>query len=189
MTYRRVLFEHALDNHGLITTVAAKQLEVPTIELSKLASRGAISHVAYGVYRHEDVPPTRLSQFAEAVARVGRGAYLKQDAVLAMHELALVNPRSLRVATTRRVRRTLPRWIELVAGALDDVVVHHEGIASSSVADALADSVGLVPRTRLLDALEDARHRGLVRQREASALTILLERRRSPLSRTSGPMG
>ncbi len=61
MTYRRTVFEHALDNHGLVTTAAARSIGVPTVELAKLARRGALEHVSYGVYRHPDVPRTELA--------------------------------------------------------------------------------------------------------------------------------
>jgi len=177
VTYRRTLFEHALDNHGLVTTFDANALGVPSVELSKLARRGALEHVAYGVYRHVDVPRTPLSEFAEAVARVGRGAYLVQDAVLALHGLAQVNPRGLRVATRRRVRRDLPPWVELVAGAAEDEVTEFEGIATTTVAEALTASVGIVPRDRLRDALEEGRRRGLVRRQDADALEGVLDGR------------
>lgn len=177
MTYQRVLLDHALDHHGLITTSDAKQLDVPIVELSKLAGRGAIAHVAYGVYRHEDVPTTRLSEFAEAVARVGEGAYLTHDAVLAMQGLALVNPRSLKVATRRRVRRDLPAWIELVGSRVDDELTTYEGIACTTVVSALAGCIGTVPRDRLRGALEEARRRGLVRRRDVAALADAIDRR------------
>ncbi|MEX2487231.1 MAG: type IV toxin-antitoxin system AbiEi family antitoxin domain-containing protein [Nitriliruptoraceae bacterium] len=175
MTYRRTLFEHALDNHGLITTADADRLGVPTVELSKLVRRGALEHVSYGVYRHVDVLKTPLAEFAEAVARVGRGAYLVQDAVLALHGLAQVNPRSLRVATRKRVRRDLPPWIELVSGADDDDVTEFEGIAATTVATALKGCVGIVPRDQLHDALEEGRRRGLVRRRDVRILADVLD--------------
>lgn len=177
MTYRRVLFEHALDHHGLVTTDDARELDVPTVELPKLAGRGALTHVAYGVYRHEDVPRTPLSEFAEAVARVGEGAYLVRDAVLAMHDLAMVNPRAVKVATARRVRRDLPDWVELVKAEAEDEVTHHEGIATTTVARALTACVGTVPRERLRSALEEARRRGLVRRRDVDAVAAALDQR------------
>lgn len=180
MTYRRILFEFALDHHGLVTTGDARTLGVPPVELAKLAQRGALRNVAYGVYRHDDVPTTRLSQFAEAVVRVGEGAYLVQDAVLAMHDLALVNPSALKVATPRRVRRQLPDWVDVVRSSDADVLTDVEGIACTTVACALIGSVGVVPRDRLRSALEEARRRGLVHRRDVAPVASALHQGVSP---------
>jgi predicted transcriptional regulator of viral defense system len=171
VSYLRTAFEHARDNHGLITTQQASGLGIPAIELVKLAHRGSLVRIAYGLYRHEDVPATRLTEYAEAVLRVGEDAFLVEDAVLAMHELALVNPRAIKVGTTRRVRRSLPAWVELVRYTDDVDITTYEGIRSTTVACALRACVGTVPRDRLRDALEEARRRGLVRPQDMGTLT------------------
>lgn len=170
MTYLRSAFEHCMDNHGFITTQQARGLGIPDIELAKLAHRGSLEHVSYGLYRHPDVPLTRLSEFAEAVLRVGDDAFLTHDAVLHLHELALVNPRSVRVGTERRVRRALPATVALVRRSDAPEITSYEGIRSTTVAQALRDCAGIVPRDRLLDALESARREGLVRRRDVEAL-------------------
>lgn len=89
-------------------------------------------NVAYGLYRFEDVTHTAHDQFAEAVLRVGMGAHLTGDAVLAFHELALVVPRRIRVGTDRRVRANLPEWIHVVREELpeDDLTIY-EGVRSA----------------------------------------------------------
>lgn len=179
MPYLRTAFEHALENHGLITTQQAAALGIPDIELVKLAHRGSLVRLAYGLYRHEDVPSTRLSEYAEAVLRVGEDAFLTHDAVLALHELALVNPRAIKVGTTRRVRRRLPDWVELVRRTDDVDVTEYEGIRSTTVACALRDCVGTVPRDRLRAALEEARRRGLVRRRDLADLTDAIDAERA----------
>jgi predicted transcriptional regulator of viral defense system len=174
VTHLRTVFEHARDHHGLITTRQAAGLGIPDIELVKLAHRGSLRRLAYGLYRHEDVALTRVSEFAEAVLRVGEDAFLTHDAVLALHELALVNPPTIRVGTTRRVRRDLPPWVEVVRRTDDLDITVYEGVRSTTVARALRDCVGTVPRDRLRAALAEARSRGLLRRREVSDLTDLL---------------
>jgi len=72
-----------------------------------------------GLYRFDDIPPSRYDQFYEALARVGGDAHLTGDAVLALHELALVIPRQVRVGTSRRVRAALPAWIKIVRESAD----------------------------------------------------------------------
>src|SRR5688572_25436351 len=113
-TYRRRLRELALDQYGYVTTANAEQIDVPAVELRKLASRGGLAHVAYGLYRFDDVPVTHRDDFMEAVLRVGRDAYVTHDAVLALHDLGLVNPRRIRVGTPHRVRSRIPDQIEVV---------------------------------------------------------------------------
>lgn len=58
------------------------------------------------------------------------------ESVLAMHDLALVNPPAIEVATNRRVRRTLPPWIKLVRRK-DGEVAYYQGIPCQPLADAI----------------------------------------------------
>jgi predicted transcriptional regulator of viral defense system len=170
-TYRRTLRERALEQYGYVTTRNAEELGVPAVELRKLASRGGIEHVGHGLYRFEDVPHTGKEQFMEAVLRVGPDAYLTGDAVLAFHDLALVNPRRLRVAAPHRPRRKLPEFIEVVPDtAPASERTRYEGIAATTVARALRDCRGMVVPHRLLDAARDAARNGLLRRKEAAEL-------------------
>ena len=62
-TYRRTLRERAADHYGYVTTRGAEELGVPAAELRNLTRRGGIEHLAHGLYRFEDVPPTGKEQF------------------------------------------------------------------------------------------------------------------------------
>lgn len=108
MTHYESIYEAAADNYGLITSVEAREMGISYKEMSALASRGMIERRGHGVYRLSRWVPTPNDRYAEAVALVGPGSYLWGEAVLAMHGLALVNPRTLTVANPRRVRRKLP---------------------------------------------------------------------------------
>ena len=170
-TYRRILHERALDQYGYVTTRDAEALGVPAGELRKLTQRGGIEHIAHGLYRFDDVPQTGKEQFMEAVLRVGPDAYLTGDAVLALHDLALVNPRRLRVAAPQRPRRKLPEFVEVVqdtAPAPDRT--KYEGIPAATVARALRDCQGVVMRDRLIEATQEAARVGLLRRKEAAQL-------------------
>jgi len=170
-TYRRRLLARAMDQYGYVTTRDAQDLGVPPVELRKIAARGGVESVAYGLYRFEDVPRTRWDDFMEAVLRVGPDAYLFGDAVLAMHELALVNPRRTKVGTRRRARPKLPPTIEIVnADVPDDEVTTYEGIPAVTVARALRDCRGKIMQDRWLDAVRDAEQQGLIREPEAVQL-------------------
>ncbi len=174
-TYRRRARDLAIGQYGYISSAEAGELGIPVVELGKLADRGQIRHVAYGLYRFDDLPPTRYDQFYEAVARVGGDAHLTGDAVLALHELALVNPRQIRVGTSRRVRTVLPDWIKVVRENVDPGdLTRYELIPSVTVAHAIRACRGTVISERLLAAVDDARRQGLITGNEEGELRSLL---------------
>lgn len=176
-TYRRTLRQRALDQYGFITTRDAEELGVPAAELPNLKRRGGIERVSHGVYRFEDIPRTAKDQFMEAVLCVGPDAYLVGDAVLALHDLAQVNPRRIRVATPHRRRRELPDFIEVLSGSVDSAErTQYEGVPATTVARALRDCQGIVMPDRLVDAANEAARVGLLCRREAVALLRALRR-------------
>jgi predicted transcriptional regulator of viral defense system len=160
--YRDIVREIALDHYGYVTTNDAVEAGVPAVELPKLAARGGLEHVAYGLYRVPDVPPTRYDQFAEALLRVGEGAYLHGESVLALFGLADVNPRRIKVAVRRRARPKLPAFVELTQVRGDVRTTYYEGLESQTVADALLECRGRIEAERLLAAAGQARAEGLL---------------------------
>lgn len=177
MTYRQTLTELAAGQYGYVTTAEANQLNVPTIELGKLSSRGKLNHVARGVYRVPEIPVSDKDQFFEAVLRVGDGAHLVRDAVLALHGLGLVSPRRIKVGTPRRVRAVLPPFVEAVLDNTDVTeLTAYEGIPSTTVARAIIDSCGLEMTERLQQALRDAVRDGLVTRLEQRKVRAALRK-------------
>lgn len=167
-TYRRRLYGRALDQYGYITTRDADEIGVPPGELRKLSGRGGLEHVGHGLYRFEDIPRTGHDQLMEAVLRVGPDAYLEGDAVLALHDLALANPRRIRVATPRRDRRKHPDFLEVERRNLPaDELTVYEGIPATTVARALLDCRGAIMDERLIEAAREAARTGLLRRRDA----------------------
>lgn len=162
LKYRDVVREIALDHYGYVTTRDAVEAGVPGVELPKLAARGGLENVAYGLYRVPDVPPTRYDQFAEALLRVGEGAYLHGESVLALFGLADVNPRQIKVAVPRRARAKLPTFVELTQARSGGPTTIYEGLQSQSVADALLECHGRIETERLLNAARQARAEGLL---------------------------
>ena len=107
----------------------------------------------------------------EAVARVGGDAHLTGDAVLALHQLALVNPRQIQVGTARRVRADLPGWIKVVREQVaPEDLTRYELIPSVTVAHAIRSCRGTVMSDRLITAVADARREGLITADEQSSL-------------------
>ncbi len=176
-TYRRRLHDRALDQYGFVTTRDAGDLGIPTGELAKLARRGGLQNVAYGVWRFDDIPHTGHDQYMEAVLRVGPGAYLTHDAVLALHELALVNPRRIRVGTAKRARPKIPRYIEIIQRHLpNNHLTGYDGIPATTVAQALLDSRNFVMADRLIAAAREAAKNGLMTKRETERVLAELEK-------------
>lgn len=164
--YRDIVREIALDQYGYVTTMQAAEAGVPGVELPKLAARGGLEHVAYGLYRLTDGPAGPFVQFAEALMRAGDGSYLHGDSVLALFGLADVNPRRIRVAVRRRTRPKLPPFIELTLVKEDVDTTLYEGLRSQRVADAILECRSRIERSRLLDATEEARKEGLLTSTE-----------------------
>ncbi len=171
------IHDRALQQHGFITTAGLVEMGFPKTYAAKLADRGVLEKVARGLYRVPQVPVTPLASFMEAVLWVGEGAAVSHDAVLSMHELAFANPRVLRVTTPRRVSKADPPLpIEIVRRRLPTgELTAHEGVPCTTVARALRDCRGLIMTSRLIEAANEARDRGLVRRREMAALLRDLE--------------
>ena len=170
-TYRERLYELAMGQNGYVTTDDAAGLGIPPVQLRLLAGRHGLTHIAHGLYRFDAMPVTATDEYLEAVLRVGRGAYLSHDAVLALHGLALVNPTRLRVGTNRRPRRQQSANIEVVWRTLPDCdLTAYEGIPSATVRRALLDCRELIMRERLVTAIDEAATQGLLTASEAVEL-------------------
>lgn len=162
VSYRQIVREIALDHHGYVTTKEAAEAGVPAVELPKLAARGGLENVAYGLYRVPDMPPTANDQFAEALLRVGEGAYLHGESVLALLGLADVNLRQIKVAVRRRARPTLPPFVKLTQVRDEVRTTFYDGLVAQPVADAILECRGRIETDRLLDAAKRARGEGLM---------------------------
>ncbi len=155
------IYELAADNYGLITSAEAKNLGVAKSELNRWVGMGRLLKRGHGVYKLVRYVPTEYDRYAEAVALVGDGSFLFGEAVLAMHGLALANPRHISVGKTKRVRRELPEWVQPVTVS-GKTVTSYEGIPSQSLAEAILECRGIVMGERLKSAVEDARREGLI---------------------------
>ncbi|MGL5810674.1 MAG: hypothetical protein ACRCYQ_12080 [Nocardioides sp.] len=160
--YREIVREIALDQYGYVTTKGAAEAGVPAVELPKLAARGGLENVAYGLYRVPDIPPTAYDQFAEALLRAGEGAYLHGESVLALFGLADGSPRQIKVAVRRRARPKLPAFVELTQVKDEVRTTFYEGLEAQPVADAVLECRGRIETERLLDAAKQARKEGLL---------------------------
>ncbi len=106
--------EQAVGNYGLIAAMDAESLGVRRKDLVEWVKLGRLTRLWHGVYRIKHYLPTEYDRYAVAVAIAGKDATLWNESVLAMHNLAMFNPLCVQIATGRRARKALPKWIELV---------------------------------------------------------------------------
>ena len=168
MSYYDEIYEYTADNYGIITTAKAREMGIPNVELVKLAHRGRLFRIGHGVYRVKHYIPTMLDKYAEAVALVGGNAYNYGESVLAMHNLALVNPTAISVATTARVRKKLPAGITIMFRYSEDRITYYEGIPAQSVFDAIIVCRTSIMGERLENAVSEAYRQGLINEIEAT---------------------
>ena len=154
-----------------MTVAQAEDAGVPAVEVRKLASRRVLQGYGQGVYLHREVPATRFTQPALAVALAGDGAFLQREAVFDLLDLGQFNPKQIQVGTSRRVRRELPEWLALeyrpdLSGEYKEVL---EGIPCTTVECALRDLRGRMPHERWTALAEAALKRELVSSEEFTA--------------------
>ena len=137
------IYEVAADNYGIVTAAQARELGISKSELNRWVDIGRLERRGRGVYKLVMHTPTELDPYAEAVALVGDDSFLLGETVLAMHGLALVNPRKFSIGTPKRIRKILPPWVEAVTVSNKDTT-HYEGIPSQTVTEAILDCRGRV---------------------------------------------
>ena len=170
MTHWEAVNEIGLDNYGIITTDDAREVCNPRIELPRWVKSGRLEKICRGVYRLKQYTPSEFDQYAEAVAIVGKDAIVYGVSVLAMHNLALVNPSKIYVGSRARSDRQMPKWIEVVKHSKKVQRDDFNGIRSQSVADAIRTCGSSLMHERVVSADIDAKRRGLIDYKEAQEL-------------------
>ena len=169
MSAYNTIFDEAIGYYGLFRTSQAKGLGVSGSAVLSLAKRGKLLRIAHGLYRIDKyVPqPDGLDAYAIAVARVGDDAYLWGPSVLQAHHLCPTDPAKIYVATPSRFRGHLPQGIILKNGTKLRKVDFIEGIRAQSAGQAILSSQHIVMFERLLEAVENAKGKGLLSEAEA----------------------
>lgn len=170
MTHFDEIYEIAADNYGIVTAAQAREVGVTTGEMSRWCADGKLLRRGHGVYKLARWAPTPLDSFAEVVALVGGNSFLWGESVLSMHGLALVDPRTVTVATPKRMRRKLPTWVRTVPAPESAKTTFYEGIPSQRVADAIEACRESVMAERLIEAAKSAYTKGLITPNEYKKL-------------------
>jgi predicted transcriptional regulator of viral defense system len=177
------LWEVAVGQYGYVTSADAARLGIPVVELGKLAARGGLERVAYGVYRFEAWPVGERDHLMEAVLWTrDPAAVLSHETALDVLDLCDVNPG--RTHVTVPVRRPLRR-----TDVPATVVVHYEDLADTergwweqiptvTAPAAIRQGIEAGLRPSLIEqALTNATARGLLTREDAQALRTCLEER------------
>ncbi|MPM30645.1 hypothetical protein SDC9_77195 [bioreactor metagenome] len=105
VTLRDDLWDVAVDQYGFVTARDARRLGAPVVELGKLAARGKLQRVAYGLYRFPEWPTGPRDYLMEAVLWTrDPDAALSHDTALDAYELSDINPDRIHVTVPRRGR-------------------------------------------------------------------------------------
>lgn len=170
MTNFDKIFDFAIDNHYLVSSKQAKNFGVPNIELVKLAHRGKLERITYGVYRLNKYVPSDEDPYAIAVASVDDDAWLYGESVLELLNLCATNPKVIHVATNKRIRKDFPNNICIVNDKNIKDTKIYKGIKCQSVFNAIYSCFGKIMTDRLQDALLNGKEQGYITQKEYKVL-------------------
>ena len=160
------LLERALDQHGLLTPDDARAIGANDAALRLMVHRGTLERIGFGIYRVPQLAGDRLEQYQEALLRVRSEGALTHDTALDLHDLCDINPVKVHVTVPpgRRLRRSLPEWLVVHRGQLDERdLTWFEGLRIATPARAILDGIATHIGDRFVDqAVETGRARGLL---------------------------
>jgi predicted transcriptional regulator of viral defense system len=177
-TIYSLLHEHAVEQHGYITTRDAEDLGVAAHRLHRMNSRGVLEGVSRGVFRFPDVPAGPLDQYVEATLwpLEARGV-LSHATALDLHELCDINPSRIDITVPPgfRTTRTPPAVLMLHREAVpEDEITWHEGIPIVGVYRAIRGSIDQHVGWNLIEqAIDTARRRGRLTAGQADELRAM----------------
>src|ERR1700676_536042 len=175
----------AEETDGLFTSEQARNSGIADSVLTRLAQRKRLERVARGVYRVSLFPPTRFSQYQEAIlwVKANRGpqdAALSHETALSIYGISDANPSRVHITvpTIARLRRKCPKGITLHrADITPREIVVQEGMPVTTVGRTIRDILATTGRTELAhQATADARRQGLITAEEAKQLKLLINR-------------
>jgi predicted transcriptional regulator of viral defense system len=176
--YDRVL-DTAADQHGYITTEQARTLGIQADTIRKMAARGALERVSWGVYRVPTFPQSPFAQYMEACLwPAGAMGVISHESALAIRELSDVNPSKVHLTVPKhfRVRREIPRHLVVHnADLADEELASVEGVPTTTVRRAIegCHRQHLGPAL-LRQAIEEGQRQGYLRADDAQKLRELV---------------
>ena len=177
------LWDIAVDQYGYVTSADADALGLAHTVLGKMASRGTLERIAFGLYRFPQWPVSTNNSLMEAVLWTREPtAVLSHDTALDVLELCDVNPAKIHVTIPKQ--RPLRR-----AGTPGLYIIHRENLSDDQrgwweqIPTVTADTAirqavneGLRP-TLVEQAIDTAVHRSLIDTETATQRRLDLEAR------------
>jgi predicted transcriptional regulator of viral defense system len=169
------VYEIAEEQSGYVTTAQAAAANVSKDALAKMAARGVLDRVSWGLYRLTRFPPSALDQYVEATLwPLTVQAVISHESALALYGLSDVNPAKIHVTVPRslRIRREVPKWLVLHRAALGEAEREvYEGVPVTTPERTIRDchAAHLGPAL-VRQAIHDGRRTGYLRATQARAL-------------------
>lgn len=171
------LYDLAERQHGHFTTHQAEQLGYARSTLHHHHRRGTIERILWGVYRLRNYPPsdhereaalTLWSADSDGVPQ----AVMSHQTALAHFELSDAMPYKIHLTVPKGFRKRAPDDVVLHKAELEAGDIHEQDLLRyTTPLRTLRDLAGEhFPTELLLQALEEALERGLLRTREVDAL-------------------
>lgn len=173
--YEKIL-DLAADQHGYATTSQARDRNVSSDALRKMASRGVLERVSRGVYRVPTFPPSPYAEYMEAsLWPAGVRGVISHQSALALYGLSDVSPAAMHITVPRdfRVRRKIPGHLVVHHAELrDQDVTLFEGIPTTTARRTIEDCHRAHLGSALLrQALEQAEREGYLNRRQTTELS------------------
>lgn len=169
------LYDLAHEQRGHFTSRQAEQLGYARSTLHHHQQRGRIERVLWGVYRLRNYPPTeREREAALTLWSADRDgipqAVVSHETALAYYELSDAFPRKIHLSVPRDFRKRPPDDVVLHKVDLNPEDMRREGLLRITTPLRTLQDLALerFPTQLLVQALEEARDRGLIRQRDLS---------------------
>ncbi len=172
--YDKVL-DLAAEQFGYVTTAQVRARGVARDTIRKMAKRGTLERVSWGVYRLPTFPSSPYSEYMEAsLWPAGFLGVISHESALTVRGLSDVNPSAIHITVPKhfRVRRGTPAHLVVHHAQLpDDEVTVFEGIPTTTVRRTIEDChrAHLGPAL-LRQALNDAAREGHLNPSEVTEL-------------------
>ena len=159
----------AFGTYGIITFAQAKAIGVHSAEIYRWCKMGRLIKVGRGVFRLTTYPSQGfLADMAALLAFFGEGSYLYGESVLALYDLCPTRSYVAMVAVPGRMRkRSIPEGVTVVKAKRGYRPVYHEGIACQRLMDAIRSCIGILERSRIMEAVDEAENKGYFMPKEA----------------------
>jgi predicted transcriptional regulator of viral defense system len=174
-TVHNAIYEIAEEQNGYVTASQAVDAEIDPRTLAKMAERGVLERVSWGLYRLTRFPQSTLDQYVEATLwPLSTRAVISHESALALYGLSDVNPARVHATVPKslRIRREVPKWLELHRADLRKVDWQvHDGVPATTPERTIRDchAAHLGPAL-VRQAIRDARRTGFLRASRAGAL-------------------